>query len=143
MKKEEKIEFLKKKNLELLKKKQLYLDQIIFVFVACIIVFLTSKLTCIEPYMTARIVMSSAIFIVLRLVSFLSCGYIIDKNCDHIMGLNFLPESEKTKEYIATYICRQKALTKYLFLWNIVTMTSFILGACYLFEIFSFVVIPK
>lgn len=143
MKKEEKIEFLKKKNLELLKKKQLYLDQIIFVFVACIIVFLTSKLTCIEPYMTARIVMSSAIFIVLRLVSFLSCGYIIEKNCDHIMGLNFLPESEKMKEHTDTYIKQQNDLIKYLFLWNVVTMTSFILGACYLFEILSFVVVPK
>lgn len=143
MKKEEKIEFLKKKNLELLKKKQLYLDQIIFVFVACIIVFLTSKLTCIEPYMTVRIVMSSAIFIILRLVSYLSCGYIINQNCDHIMGLNFLPESEKTKDYIDTYVSRQNELKYFLFLWNVVTMTSFIFGVCYLFEILSFVAIPK
>lgn len=143
MKKEEKIEFLKKKNLEFLKKKQLYLDQIVFVFVVCIIVFLTSKLTCIEPCMTARIVMSSVIFIIFRLVSFLSCGYIIEKNCDHIMGLNFLPESEKTKEHTDTHIGHQNDLIKYLFLWNVVTMTSFILGACYLFEILSFVAVHK
>lgn len=141
--KEEKREFLKKKNIELLKKKQLYLDQIIFVLVICIIVFLTSKLTCIEPYMTVRIVMSSAIFIILRLVSYLSCGYIINQNCDHIMGLNFLPESEKTKDYIDTYVSRQNELKYFLFLWNVVTMTSFIFGVCYLFEILSFVAIPK